>query len=133
MENTVHQILGLMQAPEDRARGRVFYLADYEPIDVLEWAQQIQAETGGPAVKSWPIGILRTVAAAGDLLKRLGSREPPLTSFRLNNLITEMVYDLDPVRALVPDQPVSLDEGVERTVAWLQAAGGSDARATVPS
>jgi nucleoside-diphosphate-sugar epimerase len=132
-ENTVHQILGLMQAAEARVTGRVFYLADYAPIEVFDWARRIQAETGGPAVRTLPIGILRAVAAGGDVLKRLGWREPPLTSFRLNNLLTEMLYDLEPVRALVRDLPVSLDQGVERTVAWLRASGALDGRRAVPS
>jgi GlcNAc-P-P-Und epimerase len=131
--NTVHQILGLMQAPDPRVTGRVFYLADYEPIEVLDWARRIQAETGGPAVRTLPIGILRAVAGGGDLLKRLGWREPPLTSFRLSNLLTEMLYDLEPVRALVPDSPVSIDEGVKRTVAWLHASGALDGRGADPS
>jgi GlcNAc-P-P-Und epimerase len=133
VENTVHQILGLMQAAEARVMGRVFYLADYEPIEVLDWARRIQAETGGPAVRTLPIRILRAVAAGGDLLQRLGWRDPPLTSFRLSNLITEMLYDLEPVRALVPNLPVSLNHGVERTVAWLQASGALDIRGAAPS
>jgi nucleoside-diphosphate-sugar epimerase len=133
VENTAHQILGLMQAGDASVNGRVFYLADYAPIEVLDWASRIQEATGAPAVKTVSRRTLRVVAAGGDVLGQLGWREPPLTSFRLANLVTNMVYDLEPLRALVPQLPVTLDHGINRTVAWLRAFGVLDGRVASPA
>jgi nucleoside-diphosphate-sugar epimerase len=124
VENTVAQLLALLEAPDDVIQGRVFYLADYDPIDVLEWAHEIRSATGGrSAVKTVPLGALRGAARTGDVLKRLGWVNVPLTSFRLGNLLTEMIYDMTPMQRVLPVLPVSASAGVLRTVAWMRAAG----------
>ena len=122
VENTVHQLIELAGSCPETVHGRTFYVADYEPIEVFDWATRIHQATGGPPIRTVPLGVLKGVATGGDLLKRVGWREPPLTSFRLANLLTEMVHDLEPVRAVAPDLPVSLDDGVSRTAAWLAGA-----------
>jgi len=102
----------------------MFYLADYEPIDVLEWAHDIRRATGGgSSVKTVPLVALRGAARTGDVLKRLGWVNVPLTTFRLGNLLTEMIYDLKATQVIAPTLPVSASEGVLRTVAWMRAAG----------
>lgn len=121
VENTVHQLQQLARVPMSDVAGRVFYMGDYEPVEVGEMARAI-AETGGARpVRSAPVGLLRVLAGGGDMLQRLGWQSPPLTSFRLNNLLTEMVFDLSPLQAAVGDQPVHWLEGVRRTVRWLQS------------
>ncbi len=125
VENTVAQTLALLDAPE-AVRGRVFYLADYEPIEVLDWAERIGEATGARRVRTVPLAALRAVAAAGDAASRLGWKRVPLTRFRLDNLMTEMVHDLEPIRAVLPELPVGLDQGIERTVTWLRARGDLD-------
>ena len=130
VENTVDQIASLLGAPADAIHGRVFYLADYEPIEVGDWADLVRRATGGPEVKTLPVGLLRALAAGGDVLGRLGWRSPPLTSFRLANLLTEMLYDLDPIRRLAPELPVTLSEGVARTAEWLRSIGAIGRGAT---
>lgn len=124
VENTVAQLLALLGAPDDAIQGRVFYLADYDPIDVFGWAHEIRDATGGRSpVKTVPVGVLRAAARTGDVLKRLGWVNVPLTSFRLDNLMTEMIYDMTPMQEVLPSLPVSAPEGVQRTIAWMRAAG----------
>ncbi|MFL6088985.1 MAG: NAD-dependent epimerase/dehydratase family protein [Aeromicrobium sp.] len=133
VENTVAQLLALLEAPAEAIQGRVFYLADYEPIDVLEWGGEIRRATGtGSSVKTIPLGALRAAARTGDVLKRLGWANVPLTTFRLGNLLTEMIYDLRPMEELLPALPVPASEGVLRTVAWLRATGDLPDPATGP-
>ena len=123
VENTVHQLLGLLAADREDIDGRLFYLADYEPIEVSDWAAQIQRVTGGPPIRPLPELALRAVALSGDLLKRAGLKEPPLTRSRLDNLLTEMIYDLRAIEELVPSLPVPVDVGVGRTAEWLRGQG----------
>jgi len=99
--------------------GRTVYVADYEPIDIGVWAGQIAAELGAGPIKELPLPLLRTAALAGDLLSRLGWRSPPLTSFRLNNMLTAMVSDVTPWRSFVPVLPHSTEEGIRSTCDWL--------------
>jgi len=123
VENTIEQLLGLLAADSGAVNSRMFYLADYKPLEVGEWARLISAATRGPKVRSSPLLPLRGAAAIGTLLQRLGWSEPPLTLFRLRNLMTEMIYDLEPVRAHAPDLPFPLEEAVDRTARWLTGSG----------
>lgn len=121
--NTVFQLQRLVDLPAETINGRTFYLADYPSIDVAKMADTIQRATNARQIMSINVGILRCAALAGDLLKLLGWRNPPLTSFRLVNLLTPMTYDLEPLRALVGDLPYTMEEGVRITAEWLRANG----------
>jgi len=124
VENSVHQLLKLVEAPRDLTRARTFYLADYPPVDVLAMARQIRAATGqDEVVREVPIGLLQAAATLGDGLKWLGWKNPPLTRFRLANLVTPMVHGLDSLEQLVGELPYSMAAGVERTVDWMRGQG----------
>lgn len=121
--NTVHQLDRIATASREAIHARTIYLADYPPIEVHDWAESIRGELGSRRIRTVPYGVLRVVAKVGDLAAWLGWNGVPLTTFRLDNLLTEMVHDLDPLEKIVGPLPFSLIEGVERTVAWLSAAG----------
>ena len=65
---------------------------------------------------------MRTIARTGDLVERTGKRAP-LTSFRLNNLLTPMVHDLGATMRLSGPLPFDEAAGVAATVAWMRTAG----------
>jgi GlcNAc-P-P-Und epimerase len=121
--NTVEQLIGLLAAEPSAINSKVYYLADYQPLEVGEWASLISDATGGPEVRTAPLGLLRAAASAGSLLQLLGWSEPPLTRFRLRNLLTEMTYDLEPIRRHVPSLPFTLKSGVDHTARWLREHG----------
>lgn len=99
--------------------GRTVYLADYEPIELKHWADTIQRTLGVRPVREVPLWLLRIAAMGGDLLKYLGYATPPLNSFRLNNLLTEMIHDIEPLRATCGDLPYSMEQGARITCDWL--------------
>ncbi len=119
--NAIHELQKILDAPDSSISGKTLYLADYPPIDVAVFADCIQREMGVAQIRTANINLLRAVAWAGDCLKSLGWRNPPLTSFRLNNLLTPMVYDLEPLRTIAGELPYSMEDGVRITVAWLRA------------
>jgi len=121
--NFVHQIERILSAPAEDVAGRTLYLGDYPPVNVGEMAERIREAVGGPPIRTVPMAALRPAAKAGDLAKRLGWREPPLSTFRLDNLVTPMVFDLSPVAAIAGTLPYSMEEGVRITVEWLRARG----------
>jgi nucleoside-diphosphate-sugar epimerase len=121
--NTVHEIDRMLHAPAEQVHRRTLYLADYPPINVAEMAERIRAELGARPIRTLPLAALKPPALVGDALRKLGWRNPPLTSFRLANLITEMVFDLDATQAIAGELPYTMEEGVRRTVKWMREAG----------
>lgn len=121
--NTVYQLQRLAAHPPSRVHGKTILLADYPPLSVRSWADQIQEALGAPRIGSLPVPVLKAVALGGDGLQRLGLKRAPLTSFRLKNLTTDMVYDTSALEELVGPLPYSSAQGVTRTVAWLRESG----------
>jgi hypothetical protein len=121
--NTIQELERLMVAPKEMVSGKTFYLADYPPIEVAMMANSIQRTLGVMPIKTVPIGILRLAALLGDGLKMLGWKNPPLTSFRLDNLLTPMLYELEPLQAIAGTLPFSMERGVEITIDWLRTQG----------
>jgi nucleoside-diphosphate-sugar epimerase len=121
--NTVYELQRLLEAPAESVSEKTFYLADYPPIDVASMANSIQHELGVAPIRTLGVAVLRGAAWMGDVLKLLGWRHPPLTTFRLNNLLTPMVHDLEPLRRIVGELPYSMEEGVRLTAGWLKSHG----------
>lgn len=119
--NTVFQLRRLMQAPAEAVHGQTFYLADFEPIEVLEWGGVIARAFGVPAIREVPLHLLRIAARAGDLMQALGWKDAPLTSFRLDNLLTQMLYDTGSLEAVCGPLPYRVEDAVPLTVAWMRA------------
>jgi len=119
--NTVHQLQQLMLAPREALHGRMFYLADYEALEVLAWGQRVCAEFGAAPIRQVPMAALRAAATVGDGLSRLGWKSVPLTNFRLDNLVTEMLHDTADLREVCGPLPHGLDGGVVQTVRWMRA------------
>jgi nucleoside-diphosphate-sugar epimerase len=120
--NTVHQLVTLGKENCLVAHSKTIYLADYDPIDVEVMANIISSEFKRGLIPVFPLFLLKSVAFIGDFIKKLGWKNPPLTSFRLNNLITPMVYDMEELRAIVGPLPYTLQDGVEVTCQWLLAS-----------
>lgn len=117
IDNTVYQILTLLQKESALIKGRTFYLGDYTPYDITEWANEI-ADKLGFKIPTIPFSLFRIAALFGDLLKKMGITFP-MTSFRLKNMTTDNVQDLSPIQELVPELPVSRKEGIRKTLEWL--------------
>ena len=118
--NTAHHVGTLLVAPAEAIHGRTIYLSDYEPYPILEWAREIAAEFGARRVREVPVGVLRAMAKAGDLMKRAGVSDPPITSYRLSNILTPTRFDMTPLEELCGPLPFSRAEGTAATVAWMR-------------
>ena len=119
--NAVFQLAALAECPAERLHRRVLYLADYEPVVVSEWADMIRREWGAAPIREVPLPVLQVAAKAGDGLKRLGWKNPPLTSYRLRNLLTPSPQDMEPLRELCGPLPYTQAEGTHLTTEWLRA------------
>lgn len=122
--NAVHQIDGMLRAPEEQVDGKVFYVCDYEPLEIEEWGHEIAAVFGVRPPRRVPLALLEAAAWAGDIAKKCGASRVPLTRFRLRNLLTSAVFDQGAVRAVVGDCPYTRIEGVRETVRWMRSSVG---------
>jgi nucleoside-diphosphate-sugar epimerase len=121
--NVVHQIRQFLAVDAAKVRGRTFYVSDDHNMDVLQFALSIQKAFAAPPVRQVPLPVMKSIAVAGDILKKLGMSNPPLTSFRLNNLLTPMQYDMSATTDVAGPAPYTLDEGVRITADWILKHG----------
>jgi nucleoside-diphosphate-sugar epimerase len=124
VENTVFQIGKILEASFDLFHRQTFYLADYEPFTVRQWADLISLRTRGRPVRTIPTAVARGLGLLGDLAKQLGVKEPPLTSFRLRNMRANTAgVPLDKTISVTGPLPYTLETGVDRTVNWMRLNG----------
>jgi nucleoside-diphosphate-sugar epimerase len=123
--NTVYQIQRLVLADRSDVDRQTFWLADYSPLVVSEWADRIRKAFGGPPIGTAPLFALRAAARVGDVLLSSRLLRPPLTSARLRNMIEQMVYPTEELERVVGPLPHSLDDGIQLTVEWLRHQRGA--------
>lgn len=117
--NSVYQVQRIIEAPVKKVHQKTFYLADYEPVELRDFANKVQAALGVKPIRTVPVKLLKTAAFLGDIGKKLGWSNPPLTTFRYNNMIMEESQDLDPMQEVTGRLPYSIEQGIDRTVRWL--------------
>ena len=75
IENIAFQYLRLLEAPADLVHRKTFYLADYEPIDLLAWSDAFQRAFQSRPIPHMPLGIARMLARCGDAVNAAGLQE----------------------------------------------------------
>jgi GlcNAc-P-P-Und epimerase len=121
--NSVYELDQLMQADVAVIHRQTFYLEDYPPINVRHMANHIQETLQVKKIRTLPILPLRAAGLLGDIAQRFGWQEPPLTSFRLNNLLTTMIYESAALEKVVGDLPFSMEDGIHKTIRWMEDHG----------
>ncbi len=117
VKNTVYQIDRLLF--NNIINNSTYYLGDYHPINITEWADHISGYLGHKPLKHIPYIIVKFGALMGDVLQQLGFTKYPMSSFRLNNMIESNIIDLSDVQQLIPTLPYSLSESIKETVEWM--------------
>ena len=121
--NVVCQVLALLDAPSEDCFGRVFYIGDYSPYVVREWAELIQRESGARTIHTMPLGVLKIVAALGDVAALMGWRRAPLTRFRLRNMMKNNLLPFENTAKVCGPLEYSVREGIRQTLTWMDANG----------
>jgi len=118
VENLTYQIDSILNAPAEQIQGNVFYLGDYKPTNIHQWANEIASEIG-ITIKTIPYPLIKLAALGGDILK-LFDLNFPMTSFRLKNMTTNNVINLTNIKEISPNLPYSRLEGIKKTLNWLK-------------
>lgn len=67
-----------------------------------------------------PLWMAKLAALVGDMYKIIGGKNVPISSFRLNNIRTEYIFDLSPIISVSGPLPYNMEKGIEKTVEWLR-------------
>ncbi len=119
VENIAHQIHSILLAPKEKVHQKTFYVGDPEPTDLYEFAEKVREKLNAPKIRHIPLWFITIVAKFGDVLKFLGWKNVPMSSFRLKNITTEYIFDLSPIMNVSAPLPYNMDTAIERTVEWF--------------
>ena len=67
-----------------------------------------------------PISVMYLMGVLGDTLKKLGWPDPPITTFRLKNMLTGAHYPIEKTESLLGQLPYTMKEGVNQTLEWMR-------------
>jgi len=118
--NVVRQIFEIMQAPECDVNGKVLYVGD-APLDILDWINQFSRELRGRNVRIIPRFLVRGMALFGDVISFVTQKPFLITSSRFKNMTEDYLTPMQRTFDILGNPPISLDEGIRETVAWLKA------------
>ena len=74
-----------------------------------------------PKVKYLSLKLFFILAKFGDLLKKVGINFFPITTFRLNNILTSSTFDTTLLKEICGPQIYDIDEGINITLDWIKA------------
>src|SRR5262249_50936272 len=115
----VRQMRQLLELPAEIVNGQVFYLGD-PPGDIARWANAFSLALRGHKVRKVPRPILAAAGLIGDLITHVTGRQFYITSSRYHSMTSDYVVNMDRTFLLLGQPPMSLEEGVKETVAWLR-------------
>ncbi|MFQ5443241.1 MAG: NAD-dependent epimerase/dehydratase family protein [Nitrospinales bacterium] len=121
--NSVFELIQLASCDAKRMHGKTFYLADYEPLELQAWSNLVAHAMGRRPIRAMPLFVFKCAAKVGDGLQRLGMSTPPMSSFRLHNMLTDMIHDTRHLQDICGPLPYTPAEGVRLTVEWMRQHG----------
>lgn len=116
--NLVFQIHKILNSSEINVNNKVFYLGDKPSINISQWADEIKNIAKGKNNIKLPYWVFIILAKIGDILN-LFSISFPMTSFRLKNMTTDNILNLDELFKVVGKCPYDRQEGTKITLDWL--------------
>jgi len=119
VENAVYQIEQILFSDTVNEYNKIFYLGDIPAVSVEEWANEIATEVKIKILRV-PFFLFKFAAVIGDSLKMIGINFP-MTSFRLKNMTTDNIVNLENTFRIAPNPPFSRVEGVKKTIEWINS------------
>lgn len=118
IDNTIYQIKSIINASNNIVNKKIYYLGDYVPYDITDWANEI-ASIEGIKIPRIPYFLFYIAGKLGDIFKKIGIKFP-MTSFRLKNMTTDNIHDLNPIKEIAPTLPIKRIDGNIETIKWIK-------------
>lgn len=115
--NSIYQIEKILFTQTENKLNKVFFIGDNPAINIEEWGNEIASELG-VKIKKLPYLVVKIAAYFGDVLKFMGFYFP-MSSFRLHNMTTNNIVDLEKTYEIAPLLPYSRIEGIKITLKWI--------------
>ncbi len=118
--NTVYMMCKIMlEDNNEKVSSKTFYLSDYPEYTTKEWANTIQQILKSKKIVTLPRFLFQLLAICGDVIKFFGYNDPPISSFRLKNLLTGGSYPTGNTKIVCGILPYNLKTGVYETSLWM--------------
>ena len=117
--NTVYMMMKILLDETKISDKGTYYLADYPWYSTKKWAMTIQKTLSSKRIRTAPMWLLRIIAFIGDIIKRVLKVDPPLTTFRLNNMLTGGEYRINNTKEICSDLPYNIEKAVFTTAKWM--------------
>ncbi|MFT6330202.1 MAG: nucleoside-diphosphate-sugar epimerase [Bermanella sp.] len=101
-------------------QGQTIYTADRNNIELSCFSEQIAECFNVRTPYSIPLPIYKVIAGTGSLIESILKVKMPITRFRLNNMITNMIYDLDWLDSLDGYEEQDCSLSIKNTVNWMK-------------
>ena len=112
IKNSAYQIYKLSLTSDNLFNRKIYYIADYEPLELKEWINKISEYLTGKKVINLPLFFAKLLAKIGDLLLTFGFKKFPIQSFRLNNILTNFEVETYNLKKICGKLPYNLDTAV---------------------
>jgi nucleoside-diphosphate-sugar epimerase len=120
VENVTHQMIRIAEVDPEVVNRKTFYVGD-EPLLSTRWLDAFSVALTGRPVRRVPGWLLRAAAYGGELSGRIGGPSP-INLGRLTRMTSDFPVPMEPTFAALGPPPISLEEGVRRTMQWLKNA-----------
>jgi len=102
----------------------ILYSGD-EAMDSAEFLDSMSLALRGKPVRRFPLGLLRSVGAAGTLLQRSGFPFP-LDRERVMRMSTDYIVPLEPAHRVAAFTPTPFETAMRRTAEWYRSGAAPD-------
>jgi nucleoside-diphosphate-sugar epimerase len=118
VKNAVFQIVKIINKNSVNFNRKIFYLADYEPVELNSWADKIFELFHGNNKKNNRISIklLKLLSLLGDLFVKLGFYNFYIQSRRLNNMTASFVIKHNKLEKLTGKLPHKIDQATKNFI-----------------
>ena len=113
VKNSAFQIYKLANTKNYLFNRKIYYISDYESIELKEWINKISNLLIGADVKiTLPIFFAKFLALIGDTFLVFGFKGFPIQSFRLNNILVNFKVNTFCLKKVCGKLPYNLNDSV---------------------
>ena len=113
VKNSVFQIYKLANTKNYLFNRKIYYISDYESIELKEWINKISNLLIGADVKiTLPTFFAKFLALIGDTFLVFGFKGFPIQSFRLNNILVNFKVNTSCLKKVCGRLPYNLNDSI---------------------
>jgi hypothetical protein len=113
VKNSAFQIYKLANTKNYLFNRKIYYISDYESIELKEWINKISNLLIGTDVKiTLPTFFAKFLALIGDTFLVFGFKGFPIQSFRLNNILVNFKVNTSCLKKVCGRLPYNLNDSI---------------------